>query len=161
MVRYREHNHLTTVFALAYSTPRNKSGSGGVTSTNQSLNQKTHSNMRIQSDSVNSASALNLQPVADVLPDEFAQLDFDYVLDMLVELVFEPEFAQPYRVRIDLETVEACETLAEAEPAFADAKSELFEAAALERGPALSTTTRKPAAKGEYLVAGCPHPAQP
>jgi hypothetical protein len=87
--------------------------------------------MSIQSEALLSPSNLNLQPVADVLPEEFAQLDFDYVLDMLVELVFEPEFEQPYRVRIDLETVEACDTLAEAELAFADAKSELLEAAAL------------------------------
>ena len=90
--------------------------------------------MRIQSDSVNSASTLNLQPVADVLPEEFAQIDFDYVLDMLVELVFDPEFAQPYRVRIDLETVEACDTLAEAQLAFADAKTDLLDAAAEKGG---------------------------
>ena len=60
--------------------------------------------MRIQSDSVLTSTAANLQPVADLLPEQFAQLDFDYLGDTLLELVYEPEEPQPYHVRIDLET---------------------------------------------------------
>src|SRR5690349_12841020 len=95
--------------------------------------------MSIQSDSVNSASALHLQPVADVLPEQFAQRDFDYLGDTLVELIYEPEPTpaslprsgcgrepQPYQVRIDLGPVEACDSLEQSKRGYAWVLSELI-----------------------------------
>ena len=77
--------------------------------------------MSLQSESSNTAAAANLQDVADLLSLEWQRLDFDYVGDIAIELVFDPDDAegQPYQIRIDMEIVDRCDNLAQARQDFA------------------------------------------
>ena len=83
--------------------------------------------MSVQSDPSNTATQANLQPVEDVLPLEWTRIDFDYVEDVLVELVFDPDDVegQPYQIRVDLEIVDRADNLKDAQRDFAFWKSEL------------------------------------
>ena len=77
--------------------------------------------MSLQSESSNTAAAANLQDVADLLPLEWQRLDFDYVGDIAIELVFDPDDAegQPYQIRVDLEIVDRADNLPQAQRDFA------------------------------------------
>ena len=77
--------------------------------------------MNNRSEAVNTSSNLNLQAVADVLPLEWTRIDFDYVQDVLVELVFDPDDSQgqPYQIRVDLDIVDRADNLPQARRDFA------------------------------------------
>jgi hypothetical protein len=80
--------------------------------------------------SVHSDGKLNLLPVARALPDNtFQNLDFDYLGETLVELVYDQEEVQPYRILIDGELAEAYGDRGQAEFAFKAVQQEMLEAA--------------------------------
>jgi hypothetical protein len=94
--------------------------------------------MSIRSESVLSASPAvgnpNLVPVADVLPEEFAQLDFDYVGDFEITLMVDPGLPKPYYTEVNGDLREEFSSLVEAQQGFEDLTADLREAVAEKGG---------------------------